>query len=313
MSVLHKAHKSRARARPSAARRRPRFEHLIVATVGDDASLGAIHLAAALAKREKAAVSAVGVTVPFPPAPHAVLAPGSRSPIDAARLELLNVLRDTLADVPGTEHWKTHAIIGMPASAIDQAAGDNPRTLIVMGLRHHGRLDRLFGGETTVPVVQHARVPVLLVSPDARSLPQSAVAAIDFSEASLAAASVAADLLDGDGTLTLAHVESFGDARAQPGDLIDLHRAGVRARLEAAVRRIRRRTRRRVATVTLHGETGDALLRYARETESELIALGGHELGLVDRVLLGSIRTKVVRGAACSVLIVPPERHEADR
>jgi nucleotide-binding universal stress UspA family protein len=31
-------------------------------------------------------------------------------------------------------------------------------------------------------------------------------------------------------------------------------------------------------------------------------------LGLMERVLLGSVRTRVLRGATCSVLVAPPRR-----
>ena len=61
-----------------------------------------------------------------------------------------------------------------------------------------------------------------------------------------------------------------------------------------------------------HGQIGEALLEYANHATVDLIALGGHELGLVDRVLLGSIRTKVLRTAECSVLIAPPAPQETD-
>jgi nucleotide-binding universal stress UspA family protein len=34
-------------------------------------------------------------------------------------------------------------------------------------------------------------------------------------------------------------------------------------------------------------------------------------MALFDRILLGSVRTRVVRDAACSVLIAPPDRGAA--
>ena len=73
------------------------------------------------------------------------------------------------------------------------------------------------------------------------------------------------------------------------------HGAGNSQQLEATVE-----------TVLLQGEAGQALLKYARAADVDLIRLGGHEQGLMDRILLGSIRTRVVRAATCSVLIAPP-------
>lgn len=56
----------------------------------------------------------------------------------------------------------------------------------------------------------------------------------------------------------------------------------------------------------LEGNPAKAILAYARQHQCDLIALGGHAQGLMDRILLGSVRTEVLRGAKCSVLVVPP-------
>jgi nucleotide-binding universal stress UspA family protein len=56
----------------------------------------------------------------------------------------------------------------------------------------------------------------------------------------------------------------------------------------------------------LPGEPGAAVVAFARREHCDMIALGGHLLGLVDRILLGSVRMRVMRDAACSVLIAPP-------
>jgi nucleotide-binding universal stress UspA family protein len=312
MNVLRDRHTLQARGESSVTLAPPRIDRLVVATAGDAASLGAIRVGVELARRAGASVVAVGVRPPAPLGVRGPLASSALATEEDGRLELLGVVRSTLAEIPGTELWEKRAVINMPAMAINELAGDDSRTMILMGLGHHGRLGRLFGGETTVPVIKHARVPVLVVESAARTLPRHAVAAVDFTEASLAAAAVAGEILDDDSTLMVAHVSAFGDANAQPGDLMDLYRAGVRARLDQAVQRLQRRTHRRVEGVTLHGEIAQSLLDFADATKCDLIALGGHELGLVDRVLLGSVRTTVVRAAKCSVLIAPPEKHGAD-
>ena len=71
---------------------------------------------------------------------------------------------------------------------------------------------------------------------------------------------------------------------------------------------LKRRTRRRVEGVMLEGDPGATLVSYARREHCDLIALGGHHLGLMDRVLLGSVRTRVVRDAPCSCASRPPTR-----
>ncbi len=132
------------------------------------------------------------------------------------------------------------------------------------------------------------------------------MAAVDFTDASLSAATVAAQLLAKDGTLFVAHVCAFGEAKAKSGDLIDIYRAGAEAKLDKAVSLLRTRTKRRVEGVMLTGEPGSAIVAFARRERCDLIALGGHPMALLDRILLGSVRTRVVRDAACSVLIAPP-------
>lgn len=194
----------------------------------------------------------------------------------------------------------------------DALGVDARGALLIIGLERHGRANRLFGGAATSSAVRHPRVPVLAVPSNAKSLPRRAVAAIDFTPPSIASATLAASLLADDGILTIAHVASFTGAEARAGDLIDVYRAGERAKLQEAALEIRRRTGVSVETVVLTGTIADALLAYAAGSECDLIALGGHEQGFLDRLLLGSVRGKVLGAATCSVLIAPPEVDETE-
>lgn len=282
------------------------LKRLIVATAGDDNSVGALYVASALARRDSARVLALGVTMPFPGDVASIV---SSSPLfidEKARRELLSLIRARVARVPGTNGWSKRVVVGDPADVVNTVASTSRASMIIMGLGHHGRLDRMFGGETTTAVIRRARQPVLVVPPRMRSLPRHALAALDFTEASIASATLAASLLTRGGTLTLAHVCSFAGVKARDGDLVDVYRAGARAKLDEALRAMRRRTSRRVDSVMLEGEPGGALLDYVHRAHCDLIALGGHEQGLMDRIVLGSVRTRVVRGAKCSVLIAPP-------
>ncbi len=51
------------------------------------------------------------------------------------------------------------------------------------------------------------------------------------------------------------------------------------------------------------------IVRYARETECDLIVIGTHGRSGLAHVLLGSTAEKVVRKASCPVLTVRPEGH----
>src|SRR5437763_16895728 len=71
----HAARPADARENATVPRRRPRFDQLVVATIGDAESAGALRVAVELARREGASVTAIAVTTPFSPAVHAALAP----------------------------------------------------------------------------------------------------------------------------------------------------------------------------------------------------------------------------------------------
>lgn len=285
---------------------------ILVATAGEEESRGALEVASALAAADGAQVVALGVGVPFPhniSARLALLPPAARE--EQARHQLQERIRDSLRGIPGSESWVIRAFTGTPADLVQAAAAKWKARIIVLGVGRHSKRDRIFGSETAVAMIRNARMPVLAVPRHATGLPVRAVAAVDFSTASVSAAMAAADLLATDGTLTVAHVCAFGGAKAKQGDLVDIYRAGAQAKLDETASRVRARTNRRVESVMLTGDAGRAIVAFARREQCDLIALGGHPLGFVDRILLGSVRTRVVRDSVCSVLVVPPEPRDA--
>lgn len=284
---------------------------ILVATAGDADSVGALHFAAELAQQRAATVMALGVATPFP---HNVTTLVSlESPVsmdEDARRRVLAHIRQRVRHLPGADQWFKRAEIGWPADVINDSAAAWNASMIVLGIGRHGRMDRLFRTETAVAVIKRASVPVLAVSTKTRWLPRHACAAVDFTKASLASAVLAASLLANDGTLTLVHTCAFKGVTSHAGDLVDIYRTGARTKLEEAVAEVHRRTKIHVEGVMLEGDPGQTILRFARQNHCDLISVGGHEQGLMDRILLGSVRTRVLRGAKCSVLIAPPAGEE---
>jgi len=280
---------------------------VLVATAGDADSVGALWVASALAREHSAEVMALGVTPPFPHAFPSMFSMKAPISIDEkSRLHMLDDVRDCVREIPGAEQWGKSAVVGWPADIVPASAASWGASLIAIGIGRHGTLDRLFGTETAIAVMKQAKIPVIAVDAGVRALPQHACVAVDFTPASLAAASVAASLLAPHGTLSLVHACAFTGAHSQSGDLVDLYRTGAKAKLDRAVASLRRHTDRTVDGAMIDGEAAKTILSFAKERRCDLIALGGHEQGLIDRVLLGSVRTRVVRSAQCSVLIAPP-------
>jgi nucleotide-binding universal stress UspA family protein len=298
----------RAAARPiGRASQRP----ILVATAGEIESRGALRVAAALASLKGAPVVALGVAAPFADFSGRMTLRPAVSVDEQTRRDMHDRIRASLEEIPGSKSWTVRAFTGTPADLVNDAAAKWKARMIVLGLGRHSRLDRIFGSETAVAVMRAARIPVLAVHRRATGLPVRAAAAVDFTDASLSAAMVAAELLATNGTLLAVHVRAFGEGKATPGDLMDLYRAGAQTKLEETISLLQKRTKRRVEGRMVTGEPGKAIVAFARREHCDLIAVGGHPLALIDRILLGSVRTRVVRDAACSVLIAPPDHSDA--
>jgi nucleotide-binding universal stress UspA family protein len=123
---------------------------LVVATRGDVGSVGALHLASQLAKRDSATVVALGVVPPVPRRAVSLVVPAIRDAEQEGRLEMLKAVRGRVKRIPGADEWMKRAVIAMPDTAIPKIALETKAALLLIGLSHPGRLDRLFSGETTI-------------------------------------------------------------------------------------------------------------------------------------------------------------------
>ncbi|HEY8504976.1 MAG TPA: universal stress protein, partial [Gemmataceae bacterium] len=71
----------------------------------------------------------------------------------------------------------------------------------------------------------------------------------------------------------------------------------------------------RVEHVFLEGDPATEINRYAAEASIDLIVVGTHGRTGAERLLMGSVAERVLRGAPCSVLVVKMARRhpEPDR
>ncbi|MEF8813131.1 MAG: universal stress protein [Halovenus sp.] len=68
-----------------------------------------------------------------------------------------------------------------------------------------------------------------------------------------------------------------------------------------------------VTTAAVRGSPSDALVTYASEEEIDLIVMGTHGRGGLDRLLVGSVAEHVVRNAPAPVVTVRPDQRDAIR
>jgi nucleotide-binding universal stress UspA family protein len=211
--------------------------------------------------------------------------------------------------------WPVRIAVGTVAAEILRWAEHEGAALIVMGLRHHGLVDRVLRDETTLTVARRARAAVLGVTPTLPGLPRSAVVGVDFGPASIRAARAALDILDpgtptSRSTLRLAYVDRTGleGGREDTAGEAVIRDLGVAAAFERLVDELAAPPTVDVETVVRRGVVAHELLALVDESGADLIVVGSLRHERIERWILGSVTTEVVRDGRCSVLIIPPSR-----
>ena len=205
---------------------------------------------------------------------------------------------------------------GNVARAILEEAERIHPDVVVIGTHGRSGFDRLVLGSVAERVLRRATCPVLTVPPKA----PDAVAAgpilygrilcgVDLSDASYAALDRAMALArESRGWLGVAHVVELlpGSDGPLPAALEPLATQWADEARSQFAARIPRDLRERctVEELIVRGNPRRLILRLAEERRADLIVIGAHGKGAVDRMLFGSSAEGVVRGARCPVLTV---------
>lgn len=288
------------------------YEHpvtggIVVGVDGSKESIAALNTAAAIARNRRCALHVVAVVQPFP---TYQLSPGvdkSRENVNELRAALReSELRQIIRVLEPADDWTHEAIIGSPARELTSIAERRSAELLVVGRHRHGAIDRVLGGETTLQVMRRSGVPVLAVDSDLETA-HSVVAAVDFSPSSIRAAKTALGLMGTAGTLYMVFVEPPADLLPNgfalpeearfPGDIVVWFRRFADG--------LGRHPGILAEPVVLSGRPVSALVQFAERVGADVIATGSHGHGKVERFLLGSVSTGVVRNANCGVLVTP--------
>ena len=279
---------------------------------GCDAALGVAHWLAAnqqrplhaLAVLEPTEMAAVAAGVPALPE-HYYL---------QERAAVAELLETRLARTQPAYDARVDVVQGAAAQTVADVAHERAVHAIVVGTGQHGALGRLVYGERAVQIARLSARPVVVVPPNAATGPVAeAIVAVDFSPVSQRAARFAMEMLADGGRLTLVHVKSAVNLSEEGAgwweEAYEHRTADLFRRLVASLRPERGIT---IATQMLRGEPAPALLAYAREREAGLIACGGRRHSFIERLLLGSVSTELIRHAGCTVVVMPDRGHESD-
>ena len=253
--------------------------------------------------------------MPQPPAFLRPLLPVSEDVLRHAREGALQQLRD-LGHSLLSARKRAEVREGKPTEQIAKVASELDADLVVVGEHGQRRGLRDVLGSTAEQLVHASPVPVLLARGQAEAAPQRVLVPVDESEM-------------GDRVLTWARLlgERFGaqvmvfhvlNARllwqmrqiSSETKWQELGEDMQRGALDWLRERVRAAgfTPEQAETRVAFGEPSHEILAAAARYGADLIVLGSHGAGALERVLIGSVARAVMRGASSPVLVVTPAR-----
>lgn len=190
--------------------------------------------------------------------------------------------------------------------------------LIVMGTHGRSGFDRIVLGSVTEKVLRKADCPVLIVPPLSRHASDKPIrfrcilCAVDFSEPSTKAVEYAVSFASHAGArLVLINILDWpvtdtGPAPARVTTLDTFRREWEVRAAEELRKAVPAETRRgsQVEEIVAVGKPSREILRAAGEVGADLIVMGKHGRGALERAMLGSTAHDVARHAVCPVLTV---------
>ena len=196
---------------------------------------------------------------------------------------------------------------GPPHRVLARLAQELKPGLIVVGaIEGHNRLLRALGS-TADRVVRQASCPVLIVRPDSAFPPARILGPVDLSDTSAGTLRCALELLEQAGIHAAALEALFVLSPAEasihfsPDQISYLAREELKRFAEKEIPNVR------VERQVRAGMPWEQILLEAKEIKADLLVLGTHGRSGLERLLLGSVTSDVLREASCSVLVVPPD------
>ena len=281
---------------------------ILVASDGSEASTAALRAGALLEQRTGAEVVVLSVLegLPHVASDFGIVVPPIDSD-DSRRANLMEQLRNQVSEIAGrTREWKIEVREGDASQTIARTARELKARVIALGLGHHRMLDRLFGGETALHVLRQARTPVLAVPPDFDALPEHMLIGTDFSPESMNAGRVALQLFDSITAVNVVHVAPRLALQPEAFNAwMSMFRDGIGPAFERLRQELEVPSHVRFETEMLNGRPPREVLQFAEKVGADVIVTASSGAGVIDRLLVGSTATGVLRGAQCAVLAVP--------
>ena len=194
-------------------------------------------------------------------------------------------------------------------------ASEKDVDLIVMGTHGRRGIGHLFLGSVAEEVVRLSNVPVFTIKEEEKPKPiknwEKILVPIDFSEHSNTALAHAKAIAESyEAGLQLLHVieEPVHPALSLGGkssifDIVPDLKADCKKRIEKMMKETKGPEVKSEIFI-IEGTASSDIIRFANETNSDLIVIATHGLTGIEHLLMGSVTEKVVRMASCPVFTV---------
>ncbi len=224
-----------------------------------------------------------------------------------------------LTDLQKVE-WEALISMGHTADEITRLAREKSADLVVAATHGRSGLKRFLLGSVVERLMRTLPCPLLSIPAPAADAPDPAdrplrferiLVGCDFSmDAELALQHGLSLAQEFQSELHLTHVIEKpayvmpeGQMAGVPDDFIPMMKKQLREKLAGLIPAEARNWCRPELTL-LEGRPDEELIRYAESKKIDLIVLGAHGQGLVEKLLVGSTTDRVVRRALCPVLSV---------
>ncbi len=290
------------------------FEHLFVATDFSAGAAQAVSRAAHLAVAERGTITVAHVlSGSLPKKVRAEVEEIARRSLDQATKGVAKMLAARgRRDIRVT----SELCHGLPYVALVRQARSVGADLVVLG-RHGKRPIRdMFIGSTAERVIRAGDLPVLVVSRRASRPYRRPLVAIDLEDTSRSVVTVALRALGTEAAaVTMVHAYPMLFDDTMPPRLLSREVTRLRkvyretavaglSKLQEALGALGVRWR----TVVVPGDARAAILGEAVRLRADLLTVGTHGRSGISHVLVGSVAERVIRAAACDVLVARPAR-----
>jgi len=194
--------------------------------------------------------------------------------------------------------------VGRAAAVLKKIAVELDAGLIVMGGKHHSAVSRWLAGSTSIDMVRMTEVPVF-VTGDHKGPIRRVLAAVDMSAATrptIEAAERMAQMLGADLRVICA-IEPVPVIPDRSSHDFAHYYSMMEDQIARNVWSLLKSTL--AEKVMRYGAADDVILQEAADWGADLVVVGSHGKGLVDRLLIGSVTERLLNRLPTSLLIVP--------